>query len=707
MAKTTVHAGIERTRTVEVTPLELRATIATDTVDEENRTVEIIWTTGARVLRASWDIGAFWEELSLESKHVRMDRIDSGAAPLLNTHSQWDLRDVIGVVESGRLQKKQGTAKVRFAKAEDDPEADKIFRKVKDKIIRNVSVGYRVHKMEKVEDGADKTPVYRVTDWTPYEISIVPIGADAGAMVRSSAPERNQCVIVTRQEMKMQDRDDEDNGGTNGAAAGSAGGSTVDEITRDARQARINEAKTRAASEQAAAEAARDEERLRVSEITTLGKRWKMGDAWIANMVAVGASVSKAQRAILEHGAGDDETFNPSRGASIEAGEDASQKFRRGALAAILQRTGYAQTIRDASKKCERLAHHFKDVSLEPNEFGSMRMLDIARKSIELRGGSTKGVYGEDLIRKALEYRADSGFNTTSDFSILLEAVPNKIFLSQYALAPVTWPLWCGRKSVNDFKASTFYRPGTFGVLDAVTEAGEVKHKNIPDGEKRTLTPSTKGNIIGITRKALVNDDLGAFTSLAAGLGLTAAFTVEADAFAMVTANSGLGLSYDANPLFHSSRSNIGPTGAMSVTTWDGARAAMAKQKDPSANQFLALRPQVWLGPVELGGSARQLNTSTADPRDSKNSGVRNMVESMVQTIVDSPYLSASSATRHYFLADPGLFPVFAVGFINGMEAPTMETYQSFNYDGVQMKIILDYGTAALDYRGSITCAGA
>jgi hypothetical protein len=115
----------------------------------------------------------------------------------------------------------------------------------------------------------------------------------------------------------------------------------------------------------------------------------------------------------------------------------------------------------------------------------------------------------------------------------------------------------------------------------------------------------------------------------------------------------------------------------------------------------------VWLGPVELGGSARQLNTSTADPRDSKNSGVRNMVESMVQTIVDSPYLSASSATRHYFLADPGLFPVFAVGFINGMEAPTMETYQSFNYDGVQMKIILDYGTAALDYRGSITCAGA
>lgn len=689
-----------RSVTREMPALEMRAAFTPSTLDVDKRTVQLTWTTGARVLRGFWD--RYWEELSLDPKHVRMDRLNNGA-PLLDTHSAEGIRSVIGVVESASLQKSKGVATVRFDSGAEGSEA---MRKVQEGILRNVSVGYRVHKMEKIEDGADKIPVYRAVDWEPHELSMVPIGADANAGVRSSGSERNPCVFVTRAKAtKMEDRDDQDNEGTNGAAAGVAGGSTVDEMTRAARQERINEAKTRAAAEQAAAEQAREEERLRVSEITSLGKKWRMGDAWIANMVAIGATVAQAQRAILDYGAGEDAGFNPSRGASIEAGEDAREKFVRGASAALLMRTGYAQTIQEA-KKVSRLSHHFQNVSIEPNEFGSMRMLDIARKSIEIRGGSTRGLYGEDLIRKALEYRSDQGFNTTSDFAVLLEAVPNKIFLAQYALAPVTWPLWAGRKSVTDFRTSGFYRPGTFGALDAVTEAGEIKHKNVPDGEKRTMTPGTKGNIIGITRRALVNDDLGAFTSLAAGLGLSAAFTVEADAFAMVTANSGLGLSYDANPLFHSSRANIGPTGAMSVTTWDGARAVMAKQKDPSANQFLALRPAVWLGPVELGGSAKQFNQSTTDPRDNKAQGISNIVQNMVGTIVDSPYLSASSDKRHYFLADPNLFPVFAVGFINGMEAPTIETYQSFNYDGVQMKIILDYGTAVLDYRGAVTCAG-
>ena len=689
----------KRSVTREMPALEMRAAFTPSTLDAEKRTVQLTWTTGARVLRGMWE--PFYEELSLDLKHVRMDRLNNGA-PLLDTHSAEGIRSVIGVVENASLQKTKGVATVRFDSGAEGSEA---MRKVQEGILRNVSVGYRVHKMEKVGEAADKIPVFRAVDWEPHELSMVPIGADADAGVRSADSKRNPCVFITRsKETKMADEDDDT--GVSDASTGAAGGETAEEATRAARQERIAKATAQAEAEQRAAEAAREEERLRVSELTRLGKRWNMGDAWIAKVIARGTSVAEAQALILEHGAAEDDKFNPRRGADIQAGEDASAKFRRGALAAILQRTGYADSIRKA-KKVERLASHFENVDLGPNEFGGMRMLDIARKAIEIRGGSTRNLYGEDLIRKALEHRGDQGFNTTSDFSNLLEAVPNKIFLAQYALAPVTWPLWAGRKSVTDFKTSTFYRPGTFGVLDTVTEAGEIKHKNISDAEKRTAVPGTKGNIIGITRKALVNDDLGAFTSLASGLGLAAATTVESDTFAMVTANSGTGANYDANPLFHSSRANIGPTGAMSVTTWDGARAAMAKQKDPSGNQFLALRPAVWLGPVELGGSARQLNESTTDPRDNKAQGVSNMVRNMVGTIVDSPYLSAQSITRHYFLADPGLYPVFAVVFINGQESPTIETYQSFNYDGVQIKIIMDYGTAMLDFRGAITCAGA
>jgi hypothetical protein len=115
----------------------------------------------------------------------------------------------------------------------------------------------------------------------------------------------------------------------------------------------------------------------------------------------------------------------------------------------------------------------------------------------------------------------------------------------------------------------------------------------------------------------------------------------------------------------------------------------------------------VWLGPVELGGNAKQFNSSTTDPTDNKAQGVGNKVLNLFRDIVDSPYLSASSATRHYLLADPSLYPVFAVGFIDGQEAPRIESAQSFGFDGIQMKVILDYGTAVLDFRGAVTCAGA
>lgn len=677
--------------------LEMRAAFAPATLDTEKRTVQLTWTTGARVLRGMWD--PYYEELSLDPKHVRMDRLNSGA-PLLDTHSADGIDAVIGVVENAQLQRSKGVATVRFDSGAQGSEA---MRKVQEGILRNVSVGYRVYKMEKVADGADQIPVFRAIDWEPHELSMVPIGADAAAGVRSSSTERNQCTFVTRQEKPM-DRNDSNNEGTDTAVA-ATGGSKVEEITRTAATARIEDAKARAAAAQSAAEQARAEERIRVSEIGELGKRWKMGDAWTANMVSVGASVEEARAAILKYGSAEDDKFNPSRGASIEAGEDARDKFVRGALASILMRSGHTATIEEA-KKVKRLSHHFANISTDPGEFGGMRMLDLARHAIELRGGSARGLHGENLIRKALEYRGDQGFNTQSDFAILLETAVNKIFLGAYAMIPVTWPIWCGRKSVADFRTSTFYRPGTFGVLDSVTEAGEIKHKNIPDGEKRTMTPGTKGNIIGITRRALANDDLGAFQNLASGLGMAAAFTVEADAYAMITANSGLGLSYDANPLFHASRSNIGTAGAMSAATLDGSRAVMAKQKDPSANQYLSMRPAIWLGPVELGGIAKQLNSSTTDPTDNKAQGVSNKVLNLFRDIVDSPYLSASSATRHYLLADPALFPVFAVGFIDGQEAPRIETQQSFEYDGVQMKVILDYGTAALDYRGAVTCAG-
>lgn len=702
-----------RSKTVELPRLTRVASVVPSTVNVEARTVDVIWTTGAAVLRGYFD--KFWEELDLEPKSVRMKRLNNGA-PMLNAHSAYDANGVIGVVVPGSatVDGKRGTATVRFAREGIDPVADAIFAKVADGVIQNLSCGYAIYRLEQVESGKDKIPRFRATDWEPMELSPVPIGADDGAGFRSESAERFKCTfITTRQQQETTTMaDDEDTDPTGTPTPTPTPEDLEDNVARAATEAarkkRIEDARQRGANEQLAAEEATARTLERVTQINEIAERSGLGASWAAKLIKANVSVDKAREAAFafvtkrEH-----DEFTTDGTLRVTAGDDARDKFIRGATAWLIERSGHATMIQQA-RGVARLAHNFAGLATDPGEFRGMRMSDLARYALELRGRTTKGLHGEALIRAALQTRGgDQGFNTTSDFAILLETAVNKIFVGQYALAPVTWPLWAGRKSVQDFRTSTFYRPGTFGVLDSVTESGEIKHKNIPDGEKRQITPGTKGNIIGITRRALANDDLGAFQSLASGLGLAAALTVESDAFAMVTANTGLGINYDANPLFHSSRANIGPTGAMSPATLDGGRATMARQKDPSTNQFLALRPAVWLGPVELGGVAKQFNSSTTDPTDNKAQGVSNKVLNLFRDIVDSPYLSAQSVTRHYLLADPTLYPVFAVGFIDGQEAPRIDTEQSFGFDGVQFKVVLDYGTAVLDFRGAVTCAGA
>jgi hypothetical protein len=153
-----------------------------------SRTADITWTTGAAVSRISPGTGDSWiEELSCDPSAVRMGRLRSGA-PLLDTHNRYSVAGVLGVVESAKMHGDKGTATVRFSKR---AEVDPIFQDVKDKIIRNVSVGYTVYRYDDVSTADDLragTRRLRAMDWEPSEISLVPVGADANAGVRGGLP---------------------------------------------------------------------------------------------------------------------------------------------------------------------------------------------------------------------------------------------------------------------------------------------------------------------------------------------------------------------------------------------------------------------------------------------------------------------------------------------------------------------------------------
>ncbi len=112
---------------------------------------------------------------------VRLGRLQSGGAVLVDH----DTRDHVGVVELARVDgDRRGRALLRFGRS---ARAAEILQDVRDGIRSLVSVGYRVHDLVLDRRGAKGEPdSYRVTDWEPFEISLVSVPADPSVGVGRS-----------------------------------------------------------------------------------------------------------------------------------------------------------------------------------------------------------------------------------------------------------------------------------------------------------------------------------------------------------------------------------------------------------------------------------------------------------------------------------------------------------------------------------------
>lgn len=376
----------------------------------------------------------------------------------------------------------------------------------------------------------------------------------------------------------------------------------------------------------------------------------------------------------------------PAAGNYVVTVKDETDKVRDAAVESILARAGIV------GKDGKRVT------ATSANPMRGMKLLDIAKACLARAGVDTRGMDQLRIVAAAFT-------QGTSDFPILLENAMHKTLLASYAVQPDTWSRFCKQGSVSDFRAHNRYRVGSLSNLDAKTELNEFRNKTIPDGEKASVSIGTKGNIINLSRETIINDDLESFVGLAAALGRAAKRTVEADVYATLALNSGMGPTLaDGQTLFHASHNNIGVGGAPSVTSFDDARVKMAQQKDVGGNDYLDLRPAVWLGPIGIGGQARVTNDSQYDP-DSANKLQRpNIVNGLFRDIVDTPRLTG---TAWFAFADPMEAPVLEVDFLDGNTEPFLELENGFQVDGARWKVRLDYGVSGIDFRGAIRNAGA
>ncbi len=146
-----------------------------ESINEEARTCELAFSSEAPYQRV-WGV----EILDHSAEAIDLTRLKSGG-PVLCDH---DTRDQVGVIESVRIDADRvGRAVVRFGRS---ARAEEIFRDVVDGIRKNVSVGYSIDDLVlEAKSGDEET--YRVTRWTPYEISLVSVPADFSVGVGRAA----------------------------------------------------------------------------------------------------------------------------------------------------------------------------------------------------------------------------------------------------------------------------------------------------------------------------------------------------------------------------------------------------------------------------------------------------------------------------------------------------------------------------------------
>ena len=365
----------------------------------------------------------------------------------------------------------------------------------------------------------------------------------------------------------------------------------------------------------------------------------------------------------------------------IETGEDERDKFRRGVVSGLMARF-----------------RHDRNPDAEGKEFRHFGFVKLAEQCLLLAGMARREVDGMrryDLIVKALAQ------HTTSDFPNILEDVMHKLIVSNYIAFADTWRRFCRTGEVSDFRTHRRLKLGSFNNLVTVNQSGLYEEGTLPDAEKESQTATTKGRVIHLSRQIFVNDDMDTFQSLAAQMGRAAARTVEDDVYVVIAANPVMS---DGNAFFDASNhaNQAGSAALPTSASLAEGEDAMRSQTDVSGNEIIDVFPATFVGSLGNARTTLEIIGSefTPETTGSKATRRRNALFGMIpdDAVIGTPRISDNA---WYLFADPNEAPAFEVAFLDGVSEPFIDQMETMNPDGVKALVRLDYGVAAIDWRGA------
>lgn len=646
-------------------PPQIRAMeLVPSTFNAEARTVEVVWTTGAKVRRYDWWNERYYdEELVVSPDAVDLSRLNAGAS-VLNTHSQWTLESVIGVVERAWLEGNEGRALVRLSERESVAD---LVKDIEAGVIRHISAGYTVQRYAVVRaedrDDGGTVALYRAERWTPAEISFVPVPADAGSSVRSkpSPGSGEPCDFIYR------------------ASPAHSKETAMDPEIQNGGHNPMPAADTRAAAP-AAPENNDQAIVARTAEISELCVRHNV-PGLIPELVRSGADLPAARAKILDTLARQDASAGGHRNVApaITTVRDHMEVRMAGVEQAILHRLSPKHALDDNGR-----------------QYRSLSLLEIGRDWLEASGVNTRGMDKLTLAGAMLTHRS-AGMHTTSDFASLFANVASKRLRAAYEENPGSYQIWARRApNAPDFKSMSVVQLSGAPDLLAVPEHGEYTYGTMRDGatDYRVVT---YGRIVSLSRQAIINDDLRGFDRLTTAFGLAARRLENAMVYGELTNSS----------LYSVGNGNVqtGANSALQLSSLATMRSAMRQQKGLNG-ELLNITPAFLIVPTQLEQTAYQLTSNQYVPATSGNinefrQGGRTALDPVVEPLLDT------APTAWYGVANSSAVDTIEYCYLDGAEGPQIESKTGWEVDGVEYKCRLDFAAKAIDYRGLHRSAGA
>lgn len=333
-----------------------------------------------------------------------------------------------------------------------------------------------------------------------------------------------------------------------------------------------------------------------------------------------------------------------------------------------------------------------------------MPLKQLLIECMKLDGIPYRGGFDNETIRAAFSSVSLPG---------ILSNVANKKLLQSYEAQPIIAMKLCSTGDLNDFKENDRFRLTDVGDLLPIAADGEIKDGGlIEESAKNQL--DTYGKKFCLTRKMIINDDLGAFMKVPTAMGNRAARLIDQLFFSRLLSNPAQA---DGKALFSTNHKNL-LSGASSALSSDSLKKAIQLFLDQvdADGQPISVEPKYLLVPTALKHLAIELTQGATLIMSGTDNAVRpalNVLSDENLQVISSPYLGnsayeGSSQTGWYLFGDPKTVDTWEIGFLKGKRTPTVERGETdFNTLGLWFRVYFDLGVREQDHRGMVKANGA